>query len=338
MLQVERMVLVKSTGGAGIGDLIRAVLSGVHYAQVTGRSVHISWDDGLYGPIGSNVFNDLFELYGLVWEKSLPNVPDDWEVCPQAWDGVLDKPFNKLYASLRDDDWNRSWAVESLSFDQSRFDYDENLLVMWDFDQFEKSWRAADSNLRYGESPEDALRETATRHLKLTSGIQSVVDAFCAAHFRDVMIGVHVRRTYEKGGETRHVNDHQYFKAIDIILNKNPEAGVFLATDNWEVEAAFRQRYPHLVTTRKWLPENAGEALHFAKDVQNKMQCAKEALIDIYLLASCDYLVYPQQSSFSRVASIIGQFPDHRLFPQSRTDGLLHRVKQKINRMSDRFE
>jgi len=326
----DRVLIVKSTGGAGLGDLLRAVLSGIHYAHVSGRAIQVCWDDGLYGPVGVNVFADLFQLTDIGVASISQIHADGFAVHPAAWQGNLAMPLNQLYAKLRDDDWNRSWALDALSFDQSRFDYPQDILVMWDFDQFERSWLAAPSGRRYGLDPASAQVEAAARHLRIVPSLQSAVSSFQQAHFVERMIGVHVRQTNEGGGKSRHVPLQAYFASIDKIRQQEPQAVIFLATDNVAVETQFRQRYPQLVTSQKWLPTRAGDALHFAEGRVDKLQGAREAVIDLYLLAACDYLIHPHNSSFSRVASMLRRRDSSSVFPLHKRNWPLGRLAEFI--------
>ena len=311
---MNKILLIKSSGAAGLGDRLQALLSGLHYAHISGRSVYVCWDDGLYGAVGENIFFHFFTIQGLSTDvNSLVRYPPE-EVFPVLWQDKLNQTFNQVYADSCKELWNRAWALQNLSFDLSRFDYREKILVMWDSDQFVNSWSSADPAIRYGNSPEEALHITAKNHLQIVPELQSALEKFKDTHFQRRMIGVHVRRTYEQGGSTRHVPNYRYFKIIDRLLKK--DTGIFLATDNKAVEDRFRKRYPDLVTTEKWLPDKPGEAVHFARnEAMDKHAILREAITDLYLLASCDFLVYPGASSFSRLASILGNFSDHHLYP-----------------------
>ncbi len=310
-VQAGKNLLIKSTGGAGLGDSIRALLAGLHYAAVSGRRVAVAWDDGLYGARGVDVFPELLRLVA-VDTAALPEL-DAQSVRPEPWRGALHLSLGELYARNREDDWNRGWALRHLSFDQRCFDYREQVLVMWDFDQFPASWAAAEPERRLGNSPEEALRSLAARHLRPGTRVLSEVRRV-RSRFAPRMVGVHIRKTFEIGGETRHVALGEVFSVVDRLLRSGGAEGVFLATDNSEVEAAFLQRYPQTVTSGKRFGP-PGVALHFDETVSDRTQGAVEALADLYLLAGCDFLVYPGSSSFSRVAAILGNIPNSCLFP-----------------------
>lgn len=309
MPRTDPLVIVKGTGGAGLGDLIRALLAGLHYATMTGRGLVPCWDDGLYGPIGENVFPRLLHLTDIV-SPPLADL-DANDVAPAAWCGRLHLPLGRVYALERDDDWNRAWALDHLSFDQTRYDHPQTTLVMWDFDRLSAAWTAADPSARLGVSPDAAQRLLARRHLRPVPGVLERVRAI-HAQFARGMIGVHVRKTFEKGGASRHLDQTTVFAILDRLAGDDG-FGIFLATDNRDVEAAFRERYSFVLCASKWFG-TSGVAMHFDDQAPDRTQLAIEALVDLYLLAACDALIHPAESSFSRVAAVIGDIPPARLF------------------------
>jgi len=305
-------VLVKSTGGAGLGDLIRSLLAALHYASIADRGIAVCWDDGLYGEEGQDVFPRLFRIRD--FRVALLSELSSEDVLPKAWRGNLDQPMNRLYGLLRQDEWERSWALENLSFDQRRCDFPESTLVMWEFDRLYAAWNQVPAARRIGASPDHALRILAQRHLRPAEAVLNRVKVVWEREFRGKMVGVHVRKTFEKGGETRHLDMDHLFRTIDRLCKGAGDSGIFLATDNSEVEAAFRQRYPRVTSSPKWFGE-PGVALHFNEEAPDKIQLAIEALVDLYLLAACDVLVHPGASSFSRVAAILGGLPPECVLP-----------------------
>jgi hypothetical protein len=322
-MEERRFVLVKGTGGAGLGDLLRAVLAGLHYAVVSRRHLAVRWDDGLYGDPGVNVFPLLFTLHGF---DPLPDGElDSLSVHPLAWAGRLGATFGSVYKSLRSDEWNRSWALENLSFDQAKYDYQARVLVMWEFDRFEAGWEAAHPGARYGSTPKEALSYAAARHLQPTEHIRSFVSTFRSEKLPGPSIGVHIRQTLEKGGTTRHLPLKKVFEAVDLLKEEEPAASIFLAADNSAVEQRFRGHFPNVVTTRKWMPD-PGQPLHFSASRADRLKRAREACVDMHLLASCNYLIYPALSSFGQTARIFSGLPDERVIALRSHPTLAQRV------------
>lgn len=314
----KKFLVIKSTGGAGLGDSIRSVISGIHYALISQRNLVVLWDDGLYGKENYNIFHDLFELsnefYVTESEKYILENHHKLTTHPIAWKGKLDQPMKYVYGSLISDEWNRQWALNNLSFDQTNFNYSEDILVMWDFDGFPLSWKSLDRNKRLGRSLEETLIKIASKYISPNQTVLEEVEDKTYKRFAERMIGVHIRKTNETGAKEKYISEKTYFQLIDIIRNIYPESGIFLATDNYDVECNFKYRYQNLYTINKWFPKS-GEPIHFSCYDSQPLQRAKEALLDILLLASCNFLIYPSSSSFSHISRIFSKLPSYNVYP-----------------------
>ncbi len=307
-------VLVKATAGAGLGDRLRSVITGILYARKSGRQLVVAWDDGLYGPYGEDVFVRLFELTGLPSAEFDPR--SDYTVRPDIWRGRLDQPMRELYQEYGSEKWDRRRARELFSFDQSCLDYPEDVLVMWEFDQFEKVCELERDRWRneYGDTPESAMHAIVAANLRPVERIRSLVAQFRREYFRSPMIGIHVRRTAEQGSRDKGIAFEKYHHVIAKIRGRHPNAGLFLATDNAQVLKTFSERYGDLITLAKRLPA-AGEALHLSAAREDRLQGASEAIADMLLLADCEFMVYPRWSSFSMIASMFSGAPGSRIVP-----------------------
>lgn len=135
------------------------------------------------------------------------------------------------------------------------------------------------------------------------------------------MIGVHIRKTFEGGGATKQVKDASYLRAIKAVRRRHPEAGIFLATDNSSMAEWLRGYYPDVVTRPKWFPA-PGDAIHFSTDGPERLAGAVDAVAEMFLLASCDYLIYPALSSFSQVARVLSGLPAERVVALRKIDGV----------------
>jgi len=119
----SRMLLEKSTCGAGLGDSMGALLSGLHYVAVTGCRIVVRWDGGLYGERGGNLFPALLRLV----QPGKGDIAEvDWaSVRVQDWRDAPDFPFGELYGRLREDGgrvccnptvWAVRWLVHAPLF------------------------------------------------------------------------------------------------------------------------------------------------------------------------------------------------------------------------------
>src|SRR5262249_49803631 len=133
----------------------------------------------------------------------------------------------------------------------------------------------------------------------------SQVEDFRHTHFRPKMIGVHLRRgdIYRYSPEALE-NTRGAMAQVDAYLREAPDAGILLCTDDGAKDPAT------MILTPK---ENVGEKLRrryggrvvmttprsLARDCPEAIQ---DALVDLLLLRSTDYIVGTSASSFSAMA------------------------------------
>ncbi|MFT7441345.1 MAG: hypothetical protein ACI83E_002849, partial [Sulfitobacter sp.] len=93
--------------------------------------------------------------------------------------------------------------------------------------------------------------------------------------------------------------------ALRQKLAKMPDASIFLATDNADVQAQIAAEFSNVHHINKHLPAD-GSRLHWPTSDIEKLQEAENALIDMWLLSRCDHLIYSRHSTFSVTASYLG--------------------------------
>ena len=64
--------------------------------------------------------------------------------------------------------------------------------------------------------------------------------------------------------------------------------------------------YDDVIVTPKWLPP-PGESMHQNDNCAQRLRNAIEALVDMYLLSHCKYLIFPGSSTFSWIAAAISE-------------------------------
>jgi broad specificity phosphatase PhoE len=113
-------------------------------------------------------------------------------------------------------------------------------------------------------------------------------------------------------------------------INKNNKFNsIFLSTDSQEVVEKFQQEFANIITTPKWFPPS-GERMHQNWDqCPDRVQNGIEALMDMYLLASCNDLIFSSQSSFGLVASILSKASKQHLHDVN-SSSFIEKVKAKI--------
>jgi len=131
--------------------------------------------------------------------------------------------------------------------------------------------------------------------------IRSQVEDFRQVHFRPKMIGVHLRRGdfHTIFPEAFH-NTRKAMAEVDAYLREVPDAGILLCTDDGakhpgtmiltpkeNVGEKFRQRYGDRVV------------MTTPRSLARDCQAVQDALVDMLLLRSADYVVSTSGSSFS---------------------------------------
>ena len=308
----ERFLILKGSVGAGLGDKVRALVSAIAYARLTDRALYVEWNDPAYGDGTRNYFEDLFSVEGL---RTVAQRPTAGRVRPALWQDRLDCSFDQLYAEQGPRPWDRAWAIEHLSFDQSVLDWPEEICVMWDFDQFPALMPVVSQLLPAGtaaHTQEQVCGALLRQHLRLQPDIEQKVAA-CreSLHARGSWIGIHVRATDESFQARGAPPVSAYLRAAEQWLRRSGADTLFLATDNRRVQELFCDAFgaERVIWTDKWLPE-PGQALHLENDeCPDRQQAAKDAVADIFLLASADVLITMNNSSFGILARTLSAAP-----------------------------
>ena len=293
-------------GVAGFGNRLSAFLEAIIYAKITGRKLIIDWTDGVYAPKGVNPFFEFFECSEVSKDDVLPNTND---VFPQPWVGKADSSVVNLVKTI---DASASYEYQlneirsGLSIDVNKIDYPEKVVFFYDYkfsmkykvysDKLPSAWKFSDQN--------DFINFLISDSLHLKKDIKDRIEEFKKNNFKNKVIGVHIRYTDNlNNNKTGYGSLDNYKMQIDKILQEHPDATIFLATDNIEVLNDYKHQYKNVVHTEKFYPENTNQAIHRSKVCKDRVEMGREALVDMYLLSECDYLIFYKRSSFGRFAS-----------------------------------
>lgn len=299
----EKYLVLK--GKAGMGNRLLVLLEGILYSEMTSRKLVVDWSDRAYSGDRSNSFPRLLDSPASL---EIDAVAAADSVYPPAWKGHLDQSVDEMlrvYEPDNDDADEIGAIVAKYTIDPSVADYQEDVVVRWAFvHELYKMKRHAQGKFEYLRHLADdvILRKVIREALVPCAEVRERVDDLRSKHFGDKAIGLHIRHTDRKN------SFEGYEKFVDRFLRRNPKGAVFLATDNIDVETYFKQRYPHVVAAEKWYPE-PGQPIHRNLDNPDKLASAREALIDMYLLSKCDFLVYNGTSSFGLFARLLSDIP-----------------------------
>ena len=118
-------------------------------------------------------------------------------------------------------------------------------------------------------------------------------------------IGVHIRYTDRK------VSLDRVFRETRRLRERAPDARIFLATDNAAVQARFCEAFDDVLVIEKALGAD-DRSLHQQTETDDPLREAENALVDMWGLAGCHWLVHSRHSTFSVAAALIGGIPRSR--------------------------
>jgi hypothetical protein len=282
------------------------LLDSILYAQVSGRELLVDWRDGKYGALGENAFGQLFEAPAA---GDLSVVRGCESVTPAVWRGELETSVDELFAKHYPNDEEIDGVArvaEKYTVNVRGGGHPETVAVRWGWTHELPAWRSALAGALpefRGKTDEAILRWVMRGRLVLSPELREKIAAFRAANMPGKSIGVHVRFSDRKNAYD------VCFKHVQAFLREHPDAVVFLATDNQQVEKDFKSRFPRVAVSEKWFPP-AGVPIH-RNDLPERrpLDNAREALLDLYLLGSCDALVFNSTSTFSILAKLLSDAP-----------------------------
>lgn len=307
LIRMSRYMLVK--GKAGLGNRLLALLGSLVYARITSRQLYVDWSDRGYSKDRTNSFPHFFSRPQLADKATIWSAEN---VAPAVWRGHLDLSVDELMAKFEDDveaDGDPSTS-RKYTIDPGRIDYDEDVVIRWAWtDELFRMQRHFPPELR-GVATEALLRSLVREELELAPAVRARVDEFARKELGDVSIGLHIRASDRKNSWS------MYPRIVDKLRRTWPNLTVFVATDNKDVENELRRRYPRVVSSQKWYAP-AGVPLHRSRDCPDKLESGIEALVDMYLLGRCNYLVYNNTSTFGVFASLTSEAPPENIYETS---------------------
>jgi hypothetical protein len=309
-----KFLLVK--GITGLGDRILCALGGILYAQLSGRTLVIDWSDPFYSSDGSNVFHRFFKS---PFCSPTDDIPMTDSVYPRIWRGRLLEHGIQI---AREREFNPAEIRRELSIDLGKLDYPEDLVVLVDYDALVDRQRPHFQGAlqELAQMPTAGILAKLLREdLLLQPEIRERVDDFKRNRLCSPTVGVHIR-----------YSDYQVrilaiLKQLNVLLRREPDSQIFLATDNIEIKRMFECNFPGVVSAPHWYAK-PGSPIHIDKARPDRTETAIEALIDLYLLAGCDHLIFDGASSFARVASLLSPALAHNKLDVDTTG---HRKKNR---------
>ena len=301
-----KTVIVK--GGAGMGNRMLCAASGILWAKAAKRKVYIDWRDQAYSSNEENSFFHFFENSQIL--KEAPVCTSN--IFPKVWKGNQNYSISKMIGTYDPKKFGSLLIHKKYSINPKNIYYPEDIVVFWHYIGFFEKIKAIVRNTlpEFSKmSLEVMMRKVIVEEMKLLPKIQYLIDNYKKQNFQENMIGVHIRYTDRK------INLIKIENAIKKVLNKNKEAMLFLCTDCKDIENTYRRKYGERVFfTEKWFPatDSKRSALHY-NNCPDRVQNGVEALIDMYLLSQCNYIIYSENSTFSYISRVISDLPNDKV-------------------------
>lgn len=290
-VDAQKQVLIK--GRSGFGNRILPAIAGLIYADLSGRRPVIDWRDGRYAAPGVNAYPLLFQAP----ETQRPEFWDaETDVWPPVWAGRLAMDGDTLAGGAALWERRNPFRYRRYAARPDRPDPGTRVTVMCNtlpkVAQLQAAWARAGRPEPFCWPAQ--ARGWLTRYFTPQPAVLARVAALARALPRPC-VGVHVRYTDRKVPLDRALAE------TGRLYRRIGARGVFLATDNTEVETVFRRRFPDLAVAPKadWPP---GLPRHGKRTGPLRHRLAEDALVDLWLLGEMDALVHSSHSTFSDVA------------------------------------
>lgn len=299
----EKILVIKGKGG--LGNCILSAICGLVFADLTGRRPLIDWRDGSYAPIGRNAYPLLFKAPITQDMSAIDNYADP--ISPPIWNNHINYTAQEMIEKFAPDSHSNPIGYRRLCTDLHHLDAPENLAVFWSYlPKFGRLARHLHRDPRFSNRlQQDIISEYLERYFTPNDRVLSEVDKI-NTEFGTPKIGVHIRYTDLK------IPLHRIKKALRKRLRTTPNATVFLATDNAQIQAEMAAEFKGIRHITKHLPKD-GTRLHWPTSDIEKLQEAENALIDMWLLSRCDHLIYSRHSTFSVTSSYLGRMQPEQM-------------------------
>ncbi len=259
----------------GLANRMRAVASAVTLMQKCKGEVKVVWfrDWALNAP-----FKELFEPVDMPDVSLVEGNCVNWL--------MYDRPRKRNF-------WIPS-LFQSLYYNYRLYENQVEECFGWN-DALEKSVSSGRSYIAAFYQLVAYDNEMVQRLFRPVKSVREAIDRRCAP-FSSYTIGMHIRRTDNVVAIQRSPLE-LFFKVVDTELAAHPDLRVYLATDSEDVKAQMRERYGARIITASSAAD------------RNSIEGIRDGIVDMYSLARTQKIYGSSGSSFSELASQLGNVP-----------------------------
>ena len=301
----SKTLVIKGKGG--LGNRILSAISGLVYADLSGRKPVIDWRDGSYAPLGENAYPLLFQ--SPIGDEAIggATMDDGADVCPAIWAGNLHRQPQDMIDTYMPRSHSNPWGYRRLCVDLKRLDQSQAVAVYWSYlPKLGRMRQHLRRDARFAKRGErEVFADYLGRYFTPNARVRHALSQMRPTA-KLPSIGVHIRFTDRK------IPLGPVLKTLEQLKARHPTATIFLATDNAEIEDRLKRAFDKVITHPKRLGL-AGARLHGPDTTCNPLQEAENALIDMWQLSRCDHLIYSRRSTFSVTSGYLGRFAPARI-------------------------
>ncbi len=321
-------------GMCGLGNRIMCLANAIEYCYKTNRTLYVDWTDGMYAKEGINAFFLYFELHEIASVSSPEEVkgesyyPEyakqlalnfkllDYFQCYHYHDlnkvvcGLIDVGSSLVHKFGTEDMFRRyfvwwwHWYAKDRSVRNKLNHHWGDVMTFGD----NLPYRRKEDIVFFVDLAPDYPKNLVKRCLKLQPNIQREVDEFAERYgLHEKTVGIHIRDTDKQ-------NSVAYDQLAEFIrkfmLEKKLER-IFLATDQSKVRKFFLNQFgERLIMYDKYIPDlSSGSELGMHlwaeknDNLELRVRMFHDAIMEMWLLAETEYLLYQGNSTFSRISN-----------------------------------
>ncbi len=306
MPKIKKYFVIRASGG--LSNRLQAVLAGIAYCLLTGRSLCVDWRDGLYSDDFSNVFPLWFSLQHIntaSCEEVFEAFDAGANLYPPFWQENLKECIAVEYLFHNNEHMSSHHRTAYNLTQEQLLEKDKeapDILVYWGWDlqgvNALLTLLQEKFPLYAGLDALEIQRALLQKHLQPTQSIQQEVHSFYDKNFRSAPLGLHIRHSDLQSPLP------QMLATLQDVHSEGDE--IFLCTDNAFVEKMVQRLYPHC-TIREKIFQGVNVPLHSYVEGISNVQKGYDAVVEMLLLSRCKHIIYYAPSSFSRISILYSQ-------------------------------